>query len=218
MDDKLIGRRHSLPYVVSFLNQKGGAGKTTLATNIATKLLQVEHVLLVDSDKQGSARDWHASGTSELAVIGLDRPTIAKDLKKISNGFDWVIIDGVPQLDDMAKETIKCSDLVIIPVQPSPYDIWATVDLIKIIKRLQVTEDKPKAYFCINRKIPNTTLGREVFTALEDMDLPVMISSTTQRIAYINGVSRGETVFDTKDLQAKNEITNIANEIKKILI
>jgi chromosome partitioning protein len=209
-----------LPFVVAFLNQKGGVGKTTLATNVATKLhLKGSKVLLVDSDKQGSTRDWYASGTSELAVIGLDRPTLEKDLKKISSGFDWVIIDGVPHLEEMSVAAIKCSDLVIIPVQPSQHDISATIDLVDVIKiRQQITDGNPKAYFCVNRIIANTSLGKKVFSTLRELGLPVMESSTTQRVAYSENVSQGKTVFDTGNMQAIEEISNIVNEMKKILI
>ena len=113
--------------IIAILNQKGGVGKTTLATNISTKLyLDNYKVLLIDSDPQGSARDWHAAGKSEMPVIGIDRPTLDKDIKKIANNFDWIIIDGAPQLTDMAISAIKCADLVVMPVQPSPYDIWAS--------------------------------------------------------------------------------------------
>ena len=130
--------------IISILNQKGGVGKTTLATNIASKLyLNGSKVLLVDSDPQGSARDWHAVGNSEIAVIGMDRPTLERDVKKIANDFDWVIIDGAPQLTNMAVSAIKCSDLIIIPVQPPPYDIWASEELVDVIKhRQQITELK----------------------------------------------------------------------------
>lgn len=221
IDGDIIGHTHQLPFVVAFLNQKGGVGKTTLATNVATKLhLGLSKVLLVDSDPQGSARDWHEAGNSELNVIGMDRPkSLEKDLKAIAQGFDWVIIDGVPQIKEMSVAAIKCADLLIIPVQPSPYDILATIDLVDIIKaRQQMTDGKPKAYFCVNRKIANTSLGKEVFPTLRQLGLPVMESSTTQRVAYSENVSQGKTVFDTGNTQAIEEITNIVNEMKKILI
>jgi chromosome partitioning protein len=221
LNNDIIGYNHQLPFVVALLNQKGGVGKTTLATNIATKLhLELSKVLLVDSDPQGSARDWHEAGNSELRVIGMDRPkSLEKDLKAIGQGFDWVIIDGVPQIKEMSIAAIKCADLLIIPVQPSPYDILATIDLVDIIKaRQQMTNGKPKAYFCVNRKIANTSLGKEVFPTLRQLGLPVMESSTTQRVAYSENVSEGKTVFDTDNIQAIEEITNIVNEMKKILI
>ena len=105
-------------------------------------------------DPQSSTRDWHAVGNSEIAVIGMDRPTLERDVKKIANDFDWVIIDGAPQLTNMALSAIKCSDLIIIPVQPPPYDIWASEELVDVIKhRQQITELKDLGFFptkCVN--------------------------------------------------------------------
>lgn len=215
----MIGYSHKPPFVVSILNRKGGAGKTTLSTNIATKLhLNGSNVLLVDSDTQRSARDWHAAGDSKLKIIGLDRPTLEKDLKKAVTDFDWVIIDGVPQIKEMAVAAIKCSHLIIIPVQPSALDIWPTNDLVDLIKeRWLETPNIPKAYYCMIRKIANTSISKEAYEVLKESELPVMESYTTQRVDYMGSVSRGKTVFDTKNTQAIEEITNIVNEMKEIL-
>ena len=205
--------------IIAILNQKGGVGKTTLATNIATKLhLNKSKVLLIDSDPQGSARDWHAAGSSEIPVIGIDRPTLDKDIQKIAGQFDWVVIDGAPQLTDMAISAIKCVDIIVIPVQPSPYDIWASSDLVEIIKhRQQLTDGKPKAFFCISRKIASTSLSKEIAEALEGYDLPVMKSYTSQRIIYAKSAAEGQTVFDTSNNEAIQEITNIVTEIEAII-
>lgn len=214
--------------IVAILNQKGGVGKTTLATNIAYKLfLDSKNVLLIDSDPQGSARDWHAAGNSDIPVIGIDRPTIEKDITKIGSQFDWVIIDGAPQLADIAISTIKCADLIIIPVQPSPYDIWASADLVDIIKqRQQINNNVPKAFFCISRKITNTNLSKEVLEALEGYELPVMKYGTSQRVKYAESAAKGESVFKINwdqsvafsgHSEAAQEITNIVNEIKEII-
>ncbi|TXL21731.1 peptide transporter, partial [Methylococcaceae bacterium HT2] len=118
--------------IIAILNQKGGAGKTTLSTNIARSLQLDEcEVLLVDSDPQGSARDWNAAGDGALVpVIGLDRSTLAKDIQSVKGGKDFIIIDGAPQIAELAVAAIKCSDLILIPVQPSPYDVWACDDLV----------------------------------------------------------------------------------------
>src|SRR5262245_39300003 len=96
---------------IAILNQKGGAGKTTISVNLSHALkMNNEKVLLVDSDPQGSARDWHAAGNGELLqVVGIDRPTLDKDIKAVSYGYDWIIIDGAPQLSNMAVAAIKCA-------------------------------------------------------------------------------------------------------------
>lgn len=207
-------------YVISIINQKGGVGKTTLATNIATCLsMEKEKVLLIDSDPQGSTRDWHAAGDSKLAVVGLDRPTLNKDIQKIGDKFDWIIIDGAPHLADMAISAIKCSDLVIIPVQPSPYDIWASSDLIELIKERQsICDGKPLAYFLISRRIKNTVLSNEITSALNEYNIPVMRSYTCQRVIYSKSAASGMSVLNYENTDAKTEIINITKEIMELKI
>lgn len=108
--------------IIAVLNQKGGSGKTTIATHLARALqLNGADVLLVDSDPQGSARDWSAAREDQpLTVVGIDRPTIDRDIKNLALKVDFVIIDGAPQAADLAVSAIKAADLVLIPVQPSP--------------------------------------------------------------------------------------------------
>ncbi len=203
--------------VVSILNQKGGSGKTTLATSLARFLrLKDLKVLLIDSDPQGSARDWHAaSGGTLLNVIGLDRPTLDKDISSIEHSFDWVVIDGAPQLANMSVAAIKCSDIVLIPVQPSPYDIWASQDLVDIIKeRQKITNGTPKAGFIISRQINNTILGREVRDALNGYSIPVFKNGTFQRVAYAKTAAVGLTVLDgDENSEASKEIKLIGEEL-----
>ena len=137
--------------VISVLNQKGGSGKTTIATHLARAIqLKGFSVLLVDSDPQGSSRDWAAvNPENPVPVVGIDRPTIERDLKRIADK-DYVIIDGAPQAADLAISAIKASDIIIIPVQPSPYDIWATSDLVDLVKqRIEMTDGKLKAAFIV---------------------------------------------------------------------
>jgi chromosome partitioning protein len=203
--------------IVSILNQKGGAGKTTISVNLARALQQENNkVLLVDSDPQGSTRDWHAAGNGELLnVVGLDRATLDKDIKAVKNGYDWVLIDGAPQLAEMAIAAIKCSDIVLIPVQPSPYDIWAAEDIVDVVKaRQQIANGIPKAAFIISRQIPNTTLGKEVREALGGYELPVFTQGTFQRIIYAKTAAIGSTVLDMEsNNEAANEIRAIAKEL-----
>ena len=202
--------------IISILNEKGGVGKTTLATNLARAFtLRDKKVLLVDSDPQGSARDWHVNGNREmLEVIGLDRPTLDKDVTKFKNRYDMIFIDGAPQITEMVVKALLCSDMILIPVQPSPYDIWASKSLVDLVKQRQdITGGYPKAAFVISRQIGNTCIGKEVRDVLEEYDLPVFNYGTGERITYAETAAEGRTVFEGKDPNARNEIGNIADEL-----
>ena len=204
--------------VIAVLNQKGGSGKTTIATQLARGLqLQGHSVLLVDSDQQGSARDWRAvDEDNPVPVIGLDRPTLDKDLKTVSDK-DYVVIDGSPQATNLALSAIKAADFVLIPVQPSPYDVWATNDLVELVKqRIEMTDGKLKAAFVVSRAIQNTNIGKEVASVLTEYGLPVLDARIMQRVSYPNSAALGKTVFETesKNSNAVQEMTALVNEVK----
>jgi chromosome partitioning protein len=204
--------------VIAVLNQKGGSGKTTIATHLARGLqLQGHSVLLVDSDQQGSARDWRAvDEDNPVPVIGLDRPTLDKDLKNVSNK-EFIVIDGSPQATNLALSAIKAADFVLIPVQPSPYDVWATNDLVDLVQqRIEMTDGKLKAAFVVSRAIQNTNIGKEVAAVLQDYNLPVLDARIVQRVSYPNSASVGKTVFETESAKsnAVTEITQLVNEVK----
>ena len=207
--------------VIAVLNQKGGSGKTTIATHLA-RALQIEgaDVLLVDSDPQGSARDWAAVREDQpLTVVGIDRPTIERDIKNIARK-DFVVIDGAPQAADLAVSAIKAASFVLIPVQPSPYDIWATADLVELVKqRIEVTDGKLQAAFVVSRAIKGTRIGSEIAEALAGYGLPILESRITQRVSYPSTAAAGTTVMDTEPAgDAAAEVRALAAELKQKLI
>ena len=186
-----------------------------MAINLADALQRDgETVLLVDADPQGSARDWHeANGGEVLDVVGLDRETLARDLKVVRE-YDWILIDGAPQIAKLSAVAVKVADLVLIPVQPSPFDVWACADLVEMIEaRRAVTGDRPLAFFVVSRAIKNTKLGGEIIAALEDYGLPVFKSGTTQRVVYPTTASEGRTVL----ADFPGEIEAIKHELKEAL-
>ena len=207
-------------HVIAVLNQKGGAGKTTIATHLA-RALQISgaDVLLIDSDPQGRARDWAAVREEQpLSVVGIDRPTIERDLKNIARK-DFVVIDGAPQAADLAVSAIKAANFILIPVQPSPYDIWATADLVDLVKqRIEVTDGKLRAAFVVSRAIKGTKIGSEITEALNGYGLPVLTTRITQRVGYPGSAAAGSTVLDLEpDSEAAREIIALANEVKQNL-
>ena len=207
---------------VALLSQKGGAGKTTLATCIARELvLQGFDTILVDADSQGSARDWRAETEQEtVPVIGMDRPTLDRDLKAINpTGLRWVIIDGAGRSEVMTVSAIRAADVVLIPVHPSPYDVWAASDLVNLIRSRQgITDGQPKAAFIISRAVKRTRLTGEVNEALAEFGFPVFSSFTSQRQTYPAAAAQGLTPVDTEpNGEAAKEIRGIVTELIQIL-
>lgn len=207
--------------IIAVLNQKGGSGKTTLSTNLASALqMKGKSVLLVDADPQGSARDWaEAAENQKVTVIGMDRPGLLKsDIKLISKNYDVTVVDGAPQMKEIAAAAITSADIVLIPVQPSPYDIWAAAELVETVKERQAIADgQPMTYFVVSRVIKNTKLGAEISEAIESYELPQLISMTTQRQIYARSAIDGLSVIDMEsDGPAAEEINAIADEVISI--
>lgn len=203
--------------IIGFLNQKGGVGKTTLAVNLAASLANTgSRVLLIDADPQGSALDWAAARQRDtlFSVVGFPRPTLHKEMTQLAQGYDHVIVDGPPRVTDLARSAIMASDLVVIPVQPSPYDIWAAEEVVKLIDEARVYKENLKSVFVINRKITNTAIGRDVRDALAAYPVPALHASITQRVIYAEAAAQGLAVFELDSASAaKQEIDAFAKEV-----
>jgi chromosome partitioning protein len=189
--------------VIALLNQKGGVGKTTLSVHLATALADGRKVLLVDADPQGSALDWSAQREIEKAparfpVIGLPKETLHRELAPISLDYEWVVIDGPPRVNKIARSAVVASDFVIIPVQPSPFDIWAAEDVEEIIHECAAIKPDLVTRFLINRLILNTTLGNEVQVELAKRPFPSFRTAIRNRQEYAKAARTGLTALETE--------------------
>ena len=189
--------------ILALLNQKGGVGKTTLSVHLATALAQDYKVLLVDADPQGSALDWSAQrenegATARFPVIGLPKETLHRELAPISLDYEWVVIDGPPRVNKIARSAIVASDFVIIPVQPSPFDIWAAEDVEEIIDECAAIKPNLLTRFLVNRLILNTTLGNEVQEELGKRPFPTFQTPIRNRQEYAKAARRGMTALETE--------------------
>ena len=203
--------------IIGVLNQKGGVGKTTIAIHLAAALaLKKKRVLLIDADPQGSALDWDAVRTTEstFTVIGKPKPSLHRDMKDLARDYDYVVIDGPPRIDDIARSAIMASDVVLIPVQPSPYDVWAAEEVVTLVKEAKIYKERLKTVFAINRKIVNTAIGRDITEALARYEIPILKSTICQRVAFAETANSGLTVLETEPKgKAAKEIIALAAEI-----
>ena len=185
--------------IFGFLNQKGGVGKSTLSISLAACLARTgARVLLIDADPQGSALDWASArqGDPLFSVVGFPRPSIHKEIAQIGHGYDHIVIDGPPRVTDLARSAIMASDVVVIPVQPSPYDIWAAEEVVKLIDEARVYKENIKSVFVVNRKITNTAIGRDVREALAAYPVHVLQASVAQRVVFAEAAAQGQAVFE----------------------
>ena len=205
--------------IIGVLNPKGGSGKTTLATNLA-HALQLEGqseghpspVLIVDTDPQGTATDWQAAqgdGADLPSVVSItNRRALTAELSRLSAAYDVVVIDGSAKTEGMMGAAVGASDVVVIPVQPSPADIWGAADLVSIIRRTGTL-----AAFVVSRQIVRTNLADEIAEALAGYELPVLEGRTSQRVAYAEAMVRGVTVLEGSDGKAAEEIHAITQNL-----
>jgi chromosome partitioning protein len=203
--------------IVSLLNQKGGVGKTTLAVHLATALvLRGRRVLLVDADPQGSALDWAASrqGVLLVPVVGLPTKTLHKEIQAHVRNYDDIVIDGPPRVNELARAAILAADIVLIPVQPSPYDVWAAKEIVELLSEASVFKETQKSAFIISRKIVNTVIGRDVVDALASYELPVLVTTVGQRVAFAESAVQGQTVMEIDPTSAASqEIGGVVDEV-----
>jgi chromosome partitioning protein len=206
--------------IVGVLNQKGGVGKTTIAVNLAAHWARGgRRVLLVDADPQGSSLAWSSARERDplFPVVGMAKPSLHRDLPALARNYDLVVIDGAPRVNELARSAILASDIVLIPVQPSPYDVWAAADIVQLVGEAQAFKPGLRAAFVINRKIAKTAIGRDVSAILDQFPIPVLDAALRQRVVYAESAAQGLSVPEVQPRgEAAREIAALAGLIAEL--
>ena len=202
--------------IISFVNQKGGVGKTTSAINIAASLKRRNFKIgFIDADPQGSATHWHAvEDNNAFEVMHHPEPISRNEIDEISENYDYLVIDAPPAFGDITKSILAVTDLSIIPLSPSSLDIWSCKGTLEMVDEAREENPDLDVKLLINRKIPGTRVGREARDSLGVFDMDILDSELCQRVAYIDAMTSGVSVMQyAPNSKAANEVESLCDEI-----
>jgi chromosome partitioning protein len=187
--------------IIAIVSQKGGAGKTTTAINLAAALAETgARVLLIDADPQHTAMDWSAmrEGDPPFVIIALPQPVLHRDVPKLATDYDFVVIDGPPRNYEVTRSAIAAADLILIPVQPSGADFWASRETVNLAKEAHAFKETQKSVLVVSRKKGKTALGRDIREALATFEIPLFRADIPDRIAYAEAITNGKTILESQ--------------------
>ncbi len=202
--------------IISLVNQKGGVGKTTIAVNLTACLaMKGRSVVLLDADPQGSVLQWKSIEDNQLfEVKHFPAPMVRGDVKKLERRYSNVVIDGPPAIGDITRSILELSNLAIVPIGPSPLDIWSSKDTISLIEQSKGVNRFLRGKLLICRKIARTRVGREAREAIETYGIEIFESEISQRIAYVEAMISGLSVLQSAPgSEAALEVRSLCEEV-----
>jgi chromosome partitioning protein len=207
--------------VITFSNQKGGSGKSTLSANLAVLWSNSGYkVAVIDADPQKSLSYWLSErkkyyGANDIGInfYNFDIRNLAEEVKKIKRKYDFIIIDSPPAITFETLQIIKASNGVFVPVQPSPLDLMATLPFLQIAR-----EERKKPLIILNRVMPRAKLTEAMILRLRYSGAKIARSRISSKVIFAESFAVGRGVIDinvTSD--AAKEIINVGNEILRNL-
>lgn len=204
--------------VTAIINQKGGAGKTTLAMNLAAGLARRASTVVIDLDSQASSLQWASLGSEPFpaTVKQISGKWDARTLHQNYRAYRHMVLDCPPSLDSHASlQALRACDVALIPVLPSPIDLWASLRLPQEIEEARKVNKALKAYLVLNQLEPKSALSAAMHEALAEFGIPVLSAVIRRRAAYRGAALEGVSVYQlgSRGSQAADEIEAIINEV-----
>ena len=204
--------------ITAVVNQKGGAGKTTLAMNLAAGLAKRGDTVVVDLDPQGSSLQWSTLGAVPFpaTVKQMAGRWDAAALKKQFRAYQHVLLDCPPMIEIEATQmALRASDVVLIPILPSPVDVWSSLRLPAEIAEARKSNARLKAFVVLNQLEPRSALSESMRAALGEFDIPVLNASLRRRAIYRSTALDGMSVYQSgaRGAAAVTELEALIEEV-----
>jgi len=204
--------------IVALLNEKGGTGKSTVATNLASALhRRGRRVVLIDADPQGTTRDWRSASPDGIdlpPVVALDRPEMLQSLASIQ--AELAIIDTPAKAEKMTAAVVRIAQTALVVIQPSGADIWASAAAVKLIQQKLDVGGKIDAGFLVNRVSGVSKLSKEVLTGnWNEYGVTILERSIGNRVAFAQALTDGLSIYDLGDAHAKQEMDQLIEELER---
>lgn len=203
--------------VIAFVGNKGGAGKTTLAVNLAAGLARYAQTAIVDTDPQGSSLHWYANSDAvRVTPVFQAEPALLEQIEHLKSRYAYVIADCPPSVHAPQTDAIlKMADVALVPVQPSPVDLWATVHIEQAITEAALINPALQAVLVVNQLESRGTLSQLIREALAEIAVPVAKTAVRKRSVYKASALEGRTVFDMgkRGAEAAEELDQLIKEV-----
>ena len=203
--------------IIAIVGNKGGAGKTTLSVNLAAGISNQSSIAVIDADPQGSSLQWRAiAGDNVHFPVYAATFSLKQQAESYSSKNDFVLIDCPPSVKSpQSISVLEFADIAIIPVQPSPMDLWATVHIERAISEARETNPELRALLVINQLESRTTLSKLVREVLNEIALPVANTAIRRRAIYRNSALEGKSVFGIgkRGADAVEELNSLIQEV-----
>ena len=211
--------------LIAVVNQKGGAGKTTITMNLAGSIAaRGLKTLVIDADIQASATTWWSNATPEqpfpATVINLaaTKDKLSTAVKGHIDNYDVIIMDCPPSVESpITDSALMVADLAIAPVPASGIDTWASERVARIANHAKEGLNPELQFFGLINRLKRTTVSKAMGQSLAELGFPLLKTSLTDRNAYALAPVVGTTVLTLDDSVAIAEVNALTDEVLEIL-